>query len=80
MYIIIIPRNILGELRGIMSFVVADADVAAGRSEGVPGDVEPARASQQLVSVLATLKEDDEASELLGILGTDVGSAGQHVL
>ena len=52
----------------------------AGRAEGIPGDVEPARASQELVGVLAALQEDDEAPELLRVMWTDVGSAGQHVL
>ena len=60
--------------------VVADADVAAGRAKGVPRDVEPARTGQQLVGILAALKEDDEAAELLGVAGTDVGCLTQQVL
>ena len=42
--------------------------------EGIPRDVEPARAGEQLVGVLTGLEEGDEALELGGILGADIGS------
>ena len=42
------PRN-LSELRGCLLLVVSDSDEMAGRMEGGPGDVKPARAGQELV-------------------------------
>ena len=46
--------------------VVPDADLAAGRGEGIPADVEPAAAgSQQLVGLRMGAQEVDEALELL---------------
>lgn len=32
-----------------ISFVISDADVVAGWGEGVPGDVEPATAGEELL-------------------------------
>ena len=46
-------------------FVVPNADKVAGRAEGVPGDVEPAITSQELVGQGVSLQEVDEALELL---------------
>ena len=45
----------------MLLLVIPDADEAAGRSEGVPGDVEPICAGEELVGVLARLQERDEA-------------------
>ena len=52
----------------------------AGRREGIPGDVEPAVAGQQLVGVFADLQEFDEIPELRGILRPDVGSLAEKML
>ena len=48
--------------------------------EGVPGNVEPAAGSQELVGVLAVAEEVDQTLELLRVLGADVGSLTQQVL
>ena len=47
--------EILGESRGLLLLVISDADEVAGRAEWVPGDVEPTRAGEELVGVLAGL-------------------------
>ncbi len=52
----------------------------AGRREGIPGDVKPAIACEQLVGVFADLQEFDEIPELRGILRPDVGSLAEKVL
>ena len=61
-------------------FIVPDTDIMAGWGEGVPGDVEPARASQELVGVLPVLQERHELSELLRILRADIGGLADQVL
>ena len=63
-----------------MLLVVPDADEVAGRGEGVPRDVKPTRAGEELVGVLARLQERDEALELGRVLGADVGSLADEVL
>ena len=45
----------------MLLLVVPDADEAAGRGEGVPGDVKPGGGGEELVGVLARLEEHDEA-------------------
>ena len=62
------------------SFVIPYPDVVAGRGEGIPGDVEPAIAREQLVGVFADLQEFDELPELRGIFRTDVGSLSLCVI
>ena len=52
----------------------------AGWGEGVPGDVEPAGAGKELVGVGICTEKSDEALELLGIAGTDVGCLAEEVL
>ena len=52
----------------------------AGRGEGIPGDVEPAIAREQLVGVFADFQEFDELPELRWIFRTDVGSLAEKVL
>ena len=52
----------------------------AGRSEGRPRDVEPARAGQELVGKGLGFQERDKALELGGILGADVGSLTEEML
>jgi len=62
------------------SLVVPDADVMPRDAEGVPGDVEPAIARQQLVGIGAGLEEIHEALELRGVLRADVGSLTAEML
>ena len=62
------------------SFVVPDVDVVPGQAEGIPRDVKPARASQQLVGVFAMAQKVHQALELGGVLGADVGSLTLQVL
>ena len=52
----------------------------AGRTEGSPGDVEPAVAGQELVGIFTIAEERDQAVELGGVLGADVGSLANEVL
>ena len=52
----------------------------AGRGEGVPGDVEPAAAGEELVGELPGLEEIDQALELGRVFGTDVGGLAEEVL
>ena len=52
----------------------------AGLGEGVPGDVEPGGARQQLVGVGAGLEEIHEALELGWVLRTDINSLTAEVL
>ena len=70
----------MGESRGILLLVVPDADEVAGWGEGIPGDVEPTIAGQELVGEGVGLQEGDEAVELLRVLGADVGSLAKEVL
>jgi len=51
-----------------------------GWREGIPGDVEPAIACEQLVGVFADLQEFNEIPELRGVLRPDVGSLTEKVL
>ena len=62
------------------SFVIPYPDVVAGRGEGIPRDVEPAIAREQLVGVFADLQEFDEIPELRRVLRPDVGSLAKEVL
>ena len=50
------------------------------RGEGIPRDVEPAIAGEELVGEFMSAQEVDEALELLGVLGADVGSLAYKVL
>ncbi len=52
----------------------------SGLAEGIPRDVEPAVASQELVGIGAGAKEVDKALELLGVARADVGSLALQVL
>ena len=51
-----------------------------GWREGIPGDVEPAIACEQLVGVFADLQEFNEIPELRGVLRPDVGSLAKKML
>ena len=61
-------------------FIVADSDIIAGLAEGIPRDVEPAGGGEELVGMFTGLEESDEALELGGILGADIGSLSEKVL
>ena len=52
----------------------------AGRREGIPRDVEPAIACEQLVGVFADLQEFNEIPELRRVLRADVGSLAKKML
>ena len=65
---------------GRFLFVIPKADVVAGWGDGVPGDVEPAGAGEELVGVGICTEKGDEALELLGIAGTDVCGLAEEVL
>ena len=62
------------------SFVITDADIVAGRGEGIPGNVQPARTRQQLVGVLPRSEEVHERLELRRVFRPDVGSLAKQVL
>ena len=52
----------------------------SGDAEGVPRDVEPPVASEELVGQIVRLEEIDQAQELLRVLGADVGGLAKQVL
>ena len=58
----------------LLLFIVPYPDEMAWRGEGIPRDVEPAVAGQELVGKCMGLEEVDQALELLRVLGADVGS------
>ena len=60
--------------------IVSYPDLVAGRAEGVPGDVQPARTCEQLVGIFPRLEEVREALELPGVEWSDVGSLADEVL
>ena len=62
------------------SLVVPDADVMPRDAEGVPGDVEPAIAGEELVGVGVCLQEIDQALELSRVARANVGSLAEEVL
>ena len=51
-----------------------------GWREGIPGDVEPAIACEQLVGVFADLQEFNEIPELRRVLRADVCSLAKKML
>ena len=61
-------------------FVVANPDEVSGRGEGVPGDVKPVGACQELVGVLPVLQEVHERGELRRIFRPDVSGLADEVL
>ena len=52
----------------------------SGLGEGVPGDMEPGRARQQLVGMWAVFEEFHEAQELRRVFRADIGSLTDEVL
>lgn len=62
------------------SFVVPYSNIMSWGAEGIPRDVEPAVAGEELVGIFTGLEEGDEALELGGILGANVGSLSEKVL
>ena len=55
-------------------FIVPYPYIVSWSSEGIPRDVEPAVAGEELVGIFTSFEEGDEALELGGILGADIGS------
>jgi len=62
------------------SFVIPDADEVAGCGEGVPGEVEPAIAGEELIGEGVLAKKLHKSQELRGIARTDVCSLPCQVL
>ena len=60
--------------------MVSYPDVVSRDAEGVPRDVEPPVAGEELVGEIVRLEEGNEALELLRILGADVGGLAEQVL
>ena len=52
----------------------------AGEGEGIPGNVEPTRTGEELVSQIVSLEEVHKALELAGVLGANVGSLALQML
>ena len=52
----------------------------AGRGEGVPGDVEPGGAGEELVGEGMGLEEVDETLELNWVFGADIGGLTDEML
>jgi hypothetical protein len=69
-----------GKIDCVLLLVITDPDVMAGLGEGIPGDVEPAVAGEQLVGMLADLQVFHERPELRGLLRADVGGLAEQVL
>ena len=63
-----------------MLFVISYPDEVAGRTEGSPGDVEPAGAGQELVGIFRIAEERDQTQEQGRVFGADVGSLTEEVL
>ena len=61
-------------------FVIPDPDVMAGRGEGIPGNVEPVGAGQELVGEGVTAEEFHELSKLLWVSRANVGGLPDEVL
>ena len=61
-------------------FIISYPDVVSRDAEGVPRDVEPPVAGEELVGEFVSLEEGNEALELLRILGADVGGLAEQVL
>ena len=70
----------IGGMRGFLLSVITDAEIVAGRTEGVPGDVEPAIAGEQLVGMFTDLQEFNEMRELRRIARPDVCGLAEEVL
>ena len=64
----------------LLLFVIAYTDVVARWVEGIPGDVEPAVAGQELVGMFTGAKEVDQTLELARVFGADVGGLAEQVL
>ena len=76
-----ITKNIQNKKKyGHLFFVVAYTDVVARVAEGVPGDVQPTVAGEQLVGIGMGAQEVHKALELLRILRSDIRSLSYEVL
>ena len=60
--------------------VVIDPDEMAGGGKGIPGDVEPAVAGEELIGELTGFEEIDQTLDLCWVLGADVGGLAEEVL
>ena len=60
--------------------VVTQSDIVPWCGEGIPRDVEPAVASQELVGIFTCLEEGDQTLELLRVFGANVGGLANEVL
>ena len=67
-------------MRGVFLFIIPYSDIIPRLAEGIPRDVEPAGAGEELVSQFVRLEEVHEALELAGVLGADVGSLTEEML
>ena len=61
-------------------FVVAEPDIVARLGEGVPGDMEPGGAGEELVCEVVIAEEFDKTLELLRIFGADISGLTDEVL
>ena len=61
-------------------FIIPYSDIIPRLAEGIPRDVEPAVASQELVGIGAGAKEVDQKLELERVLGANIGSLTKEVL
>jgi hypothetical protein len=52
----------------------------AGGGKGIPGDVEPAVAGEELIGELTGFEEIDQTLELCWVLGADVGGLAKEML
>ena len=68
------------ESRGVLLLVIPNPDIMSWGGEGIPRDMKPAIAGQELVGVLRVLEEVDQKLELPRVLGADVGGLAQQVL
>jgi hypothetical protein len=79
-YCVKMSPRFMASLGDILLLVVPDSDEVAGWGEGVPGNVEPVGGGEELVGIFTIAEKRDEALELGGVLGADVGSLPQEVL
>ena len=68
------------ELWGVLLLVIPNPDIMSGRGEGIPRDVEPAVAGEELIGEFVSLEEIYEALELSRVARADVGSLAEQVL
>ena len=62
------------------SAIIVDGDVVARHAEGLPREMEPAAAGEQLVGEGVAAQQGHQTLKLTRILGTQVGGLAQQVL